>query len=209
MFAIAAGVLGAAAMVPLMASADGPTSGCPDGTNQSWTDSYNPPVDTITIPNLPVTYVWVDTTLGRFLIGNGTLMNRQTVNVTAQIGAPASQAGFCKGQATTTTPPSTAPPSTAPPSTAPPSTAPPSTIPPSTTASSTTTTSTTTTTTILVVVNPPAPVQPPGAGVTPPSATPPVTQLPETGVAAWTTAALAACALGAGLFLLRVARRPA
>jgi hypothetical protein len=211
LFALAVGAIGATAMVPLAASAATPADGCPEGTYESWTESYDPPVDIISIPDLPVTYVWVDTPLGRYLIGDGTPMNNLTLNVAEQVGAaasvgaPASLVGFCKDDPPTTTPPTTAPPTTAPPTTAPPTTA------PTTTAATTTAPPTTdgTTTTSSVAVNPPTSTPPPGAGVAPPAVTPPATQLPATGLAPWYTAALAACALGAGLFMVRFARRSA
>jgi hypothetical protein len=221
LFALAVGAIGATAMVPLVASAATPADGCPEGTYESWTESYDPPVDTISIPDWPVTYVWVDTPLGRYLIGDGTPMNNQTLNVgeevgaAASVGAPASLAGFCKNDRPTTTPPTTAPPTTAPPTTAPPTTAPPTTAPPTTAPTTTAPTSTApsttdgTTTTSSVAANPPTSTPPPGGGVAPPAVTPPATQLPATGLAPWYTAALAACALGAGLFMVRFARRSA
>jgi LPXTG-motif cell wall-anchored protein len=94
--------------VPMMASASS-TSGCPVGTYQSWSESYEPPTNTIWISNFPITYVWVDTSLGRSLFGDGTPMNNSTIDVLSQVGAPASAAGFCKNSpvSTTTVPEST------------------------------------------------------------------------------------------------------
>ena len=102
LLAIASTVVGLGA-VPLMASASTPAFGCPAGTYQSWTESYDPPANTIWISNFPVTYVWVDTALGGYLFGDGTPMNNSTIDVLSRVGAPASKAGFCKNSPTTTT----------------------------------------------------------------------------------------------------------
>ena len=102
LLAIASTVVGLGA-VPLMASASTPASRCPAGTYQSWSESYDPPVNTIWISNFPVTYVWVDTALGGYLFGDGTPMNNSTIDVLSRVGAPATKAGFCKNSPTTTT----------------------------------------------------------------------------------------------------------
>ncbi len=137
---IAAVSLGA---LPFVADAAVPATGCPADTSEFSELDYDPPVDTIAVPNLEaIVYVLVDTSNGRFLIGDGSTLNGTTVDVVAETGAPASRSGFCKSEAGAPTTTSTTTSTTT------------TTVPDSTTTSTTstsTTTSTTSTTTSTTV----------------------------------------------------------
>jgi LPXTG-motif cell wall-anchored protein len=124
--------------MPFFASAAVPGSGCPAGTYESYTESFATPVDSLQVASLPITYVWVESTAGGYVFGDGTVLADDVIDVVGEIGAPATRAIFCKNFADTAIP-TTLPESTT------------TTTLPDTTSSTTTTTLPETTTTSTTV----------------------------------------------------------
>lgn len=124
--------------MPFFASAAVPGTGCPVGTYESYTESFATPVDSLQVASLPITYVWVESTAGGFVFGDGTVLADDVIDVAGEIGVPATRAIFCKNLADTAIP-TTLPESTTT-----------STLPDTTSSTTTTTLPETTTTTTTV-----------------------------------------------------------